>query len=259
VFTLRFKLFTITVLALALPMLACGGSQPQTVQQVVVVVTATPAPSNPSAAQPNNPPPAEQAASSPTQAPPQPVDTATPLPVPTVVDTSILFVDDFEEGIKPDWQIKGDNFSSTNGSLSSEGLLEAYVGGSGWSNYVVEIKGLQVKKAYGGRVIVRRQDNDNYMAFRCIYDDSSSCTDYRWVKVVNGEEKDIPQATFYYKGRDANSAIMVEVVGNGYKTIVNGEQVSKFFDDTFKNGGMGFFFKQSTAIKIDSVTVNALP
>jgi len=256
---LRFKLFSLTVLALTLPMLACGGGATPAAapQQVIVVVTATAAPSNPAAAQPNNPPPAEQAASSPTQAPPQPVDIATPLPPPA--DTSILFADDFEEGIKADWQIKGDNFSSTNGSLSSEGLLEAYVGDSRWVNYAVEIKGLQVKKAYGGRVIVRRQDNDNYMAFRCIYDDSSSCTDYRWVKVVNGEEKDIPEATFYYKNRDANSAITIEVVGNGYKTIVNGEQVSKFFDDTFKNGGMGLFFKQSTAIKIDSITVNPLP
>jgi hypothetical protein len=244
--SLRFKLFSMTVLALALPMLACGGSQPQTVQQVVVVVTATPVPAN------GNPPPADQQNNS---QPEQPVDTATPLTPPTA-DTSILFIDDFEEGIKPDWQIKGDNFSSTNGSLSFEGLLEANVGDSHWINYTVEINGMQVKEAHGGRVIVRRQDNDNYMAFRCIYDDSSSCVEYRWVKVVNGEEKDIPQATFYYKSRD--TTITIEITGNGYKTIVNGEQVSKFFDDTFKNGGIGLFFKKNI-VKIDSITVTALP
>ena len=199
----------------------------------------------------NTPPPTETPGPTETPAPPTETPTLTPVP-PTATPTPDprLFFDDFETGISSEWEISGENFVSSNGQFISNGFLEAYVGDNNWTNYSIEIKNFYVDEAHGGRVLVHRQNRENYLALRCTYRDSSGCTKLNWVKVIDGQEKVIPGTFFNIK---RGGTIKIEIVGHNYNTISNGEQVIRFVDDTFTSGGIGLVYKH--VFRADSIEV----
>ncbi len=116
--------------------------------------TATPRPSDTTV--PNTPTPVPLT-NTPTAIPP----TTTPTPDPR------LFWDDFETGIRPEWQMSGNNYSMVNGQLSSLGWFTAYIGDTSWANYAVEFDlPYLIWSGFDFRILVRRQSDADYMSFQ---------------------------------------------------------------------------------------------
>lgn len=182
----------------------------------------------------------------PTSAPP----TSTPNP-------AILFEDDFTTGIKPEWNMKGSSFTTVDGTLSSQGLLEGYIGDASWVNYAVEFDLLSAYSSpYGLKIQIRRKDSSNYMSWEFFQGNDVDCG-FVWTKTISGKETQIVNTQ---RGSSCGRQFRLEVSGNTYRTIVDGKQLISITDDTFTNGGVGLTSNgNDLRLTLDNFKVTKLP
>lgn len=206
---------------------------------------------------------------------PKPSDTtvpSTPTPVPptntptTVPSTSTptpdprLFWDDFETGIRPEWQMSGNNYSMVNGQLSSLGWFTAYIGDTTWGNYAVEFDLLYlIWSRYDFRILVRRQSDTDYMGWQL--NTINGCT-FRWVIVQRGQEKVIVNSETSIGGwEECRGHYRIEVSGNTYRTYKDGQMKLVFTNNELSSGNVGVVStgKGETNFKLDNFVVRRLP
>ena len=179
----------------------------------------------------------------PTQTPAIIVATATPLPTP---EPNVLFFDNFDTGVQPDWQAVSGRFLVVNGELTpaeapANGNRKIHaaslVGDPSWSNYIIEADahGLQESDYCRVYILVRAQDWDNLIAFKV----SGNCA--QWCVQENGEWKDIP-GTETQESRK-NTRIKVVIEGNKYTAYLNGTQKASFIGDIFLQGRVGIYIR----------------
>ena len=197
---------------------------------------------------------------------PFPKDTNTPTtiptstPIPTQTPDPRLFWDDFETGYKPEWNFLGNSYSITNGKLIANGPIEGYIGDKSWANYIL----LMNEFGYSGEIqlLIRVQDRDNHMILECKTEGSDWGKNHcNWYTVKGGKAIEIPGAHFINgggnEGPSGGNPFRIEVEGNVYRTIINGEQEINFVNDSFQNGGIGL--RSTGTLEIGSVEVRAIP
>ncbi len=167
-------------------------------------------------------------------------------PMPSGQPGNILFADDFEKGIKPDWGMTGSGFASVNGRLTLEkgNFSSAILGDARWVNYIVKFTGPQDS----WQIAVHIQDNNNYMLLAC---QSGYC---KWSKVVNGVQQEIPRGSF---GVNNGADLDLKIEGNVYSLSERGNQVFYFADETFANGGLQL--SSNSPFYLGAFEVTALP
>jgi hypothetical protein len=197
---------------------------------------------------PTNPPPTPapsatatlKATPSPTASPlPTSTPTVTPLPTPS----NRMFFDDFETGIQPTWNMRG-NYGLVNGDLVVAGEhVEGSVGNKTWSDYEIT---LDIASVDNFELAIRIQDADNYIRFRWWYDNGAY---FNWAKVVGGKEMQIPASgvkAWACCTYPSNRNVRIEIRGSNYRVFINGDQQLSFIDPTFADGGIGFKSKGIT-------------
>lgn len=197
-----------------------------------------------------------------TPAPPTPTPTATLVPpTPTPTPDPRLFWDDFETGIRPDWNFLGNSYSVTNGKLVANGPIEGFIGDNSWKNYILLLN--EFTYSGGIQYLIRVQDRDNYMMLDCKGVGSDWGNNHcHWYTVTDGEAVEIPGTHFVNAGcggcgPGGGNPFRLEVEGNIYRTFISGEQILYFVDDTFQSGGIGL--RSIGELAVGSVEVNAIP
>lgn len=174
-----------------------------------------------------------------------PTSTFTPVPpTATITPDPRLFWDDFEEGIKPEWNFQGDGAHSINGQLIVDGYAETNLGGNGWDNYAITLYKLMWDRN-DVRVRIREKDRDNYLLI--LFSNCKTCAGaYEYFEcfiVKNGQENPIPQTKVDVR---YSKDFRIEVEGNKYRIFANGERLIFFVDDTYTTGGVNLHFVQSS-------------
>ena len=153
--------------------------------------------------------------------------------------------------------MEGTNFTTVDGTLSSVGVLEGYVGDTNWTNYSVEFDLLDLGGSFsdtGLRVQLRRQDNSNYMVWK--FNNNWRCT-FTWSKIVEGKETPIANTK---KDSPCKGRFKFEVSGNTYRMLVDGKQLLTFTDNTFGVGGAGLVSDRGDMkLILDNFRVIAVP
>jgi hypothetical protein len=191
--------------------------------------------------------------------------TASTEPNVTATPITLLFRDDFEGGIKPEWGMVGDRFASVNGKLIASGFLEGSIGDSSWTNYRVSIiRGEYHFYVPSLNILLRVQDKENYMKLLCeSRGDGNGHYECDFLKVVNGEEMKILGSPFdpFPNDRFGTQTFHVEVEGDVYRVIFEGDSVFRFTDSTFSNGGVIFQLQEGRKgeLAIDASEITSLP
>jgi len=214
---------------------------------------------------PTQPPPQLQPADTPI--PPQPVDTPTPIPSPTP-DQSILFEDNFEYGIKPDWKpvygewkMVDDRFEPT--KLIDQGKGEGnstsvLVGNPNWNNYKVEFDAgnlnVGMYRLSSISINIRVQNPETYMMF---YTDGQNAT---CGKKINGSDQEISKKKVGL-GFEGPHHLSVSAKNSTYEFWINSTKICIVNDTTFSSGQVGLTAYNMTISKpwIDNFKVKALP
>lgn len=187
--------------------------------------------------------------------------TATSIPTTPTPNPSILFEDDFTAAIKPEWNMKGANFTVVDGTLSSQGSLEGYLGDVNWVNYIVEFDLLEIgasSQDNGFKLQINKQDNSNYMTWHLMYFPGYGGCRFLWTRTVRGEETVIVNT----ERRDikCRGHFKIESNRNTYNTIHDGAKLLSFTDNTFANGGISLISNSSDMIlRIDNFQVSKFP
>ncbi len=162
---------------------------------------------------------------------------ATPLPpTSTLADPQALFRDDFETGIKPEWDRAEANAAVVNEQLVAEGILKTYLGNNEWTDYKVSFELGDKTNLANLTLFVRVQDQHNFLKMQCLPSEEGSTADLNcgWFKVIGEEELKIPGADFVMP---QVGPVAVEIKGNSYQVVDHG---LTFLDDSVSSGGINF-------------------
>ncbi len=165
-----------------------------------------------------------------------------------------LYREDFntlKDGMNPAWKVKittGGAMSTKDGTLVVTGTALAQIGDTGWQDYRITFTSI-TGSGYGFVAFFRTQtDTTNSMAMSCQDRPASSgngnalhCELFR---IVNNVQTRIESA-YPADVCPSNCNIMIEAIGNTYRFVFNGVEQFKISDDTFKNGGVGFYVKSA--------------
>jgi hypothetical protein len=161
-------------------------------------------------------------------------ESAEPTPTPTPAPDPYLFRDDFENGVSADWGAIGEGFFAVNGRLTvnSQGFFESRLfGDESWTNYRVRLSGFD-RDGHGEFAIrLRVQDAGNYIAFKCSSWNHTKCN---WVRVVDGQEEEIPGTS---SGSREPDTFDILVTGDTF-AYDTGRAQAQFTDPSFPNGGV---------------------
>ncbi len=184
-----------------------------------------------------------------------PADTATPAPTPT--PSNRLFYDNFVDGVKPEWHWSGADVRTVNDDLVIKGAAETALDLGSLTDFSIELGMLR----WGGpvRIHIREQDRDNYMMLVA----STACQiatcwpTLGWFVVRDGKETPIPSTEL---GVGQPDKLRIEVQGNVYRTIVNGEPKLRFTDQNFKQGGVNLQIVDSGGqVTMRSFEIRSMP
>jgi serine/threonine protein kinase len=188
-----------------------------------------------------------------------PTNAPTPLPV--------LFSDDFDEGLKSDWQVDYGKWRMVNGSLAVtdyvDGSARIFVGSPSWRNYAVDLEaggfGNTLFEPNSFAVLVRVQDGDNAVGFLV---DSSGVTCFvRRDGVETSILTSPPDSSFSLGVHQMH----IEIRDNVFELQVGGKSICSFEDDTFTTGKVGLWTSLSEynggtpRFSVDNFTVTSLP
>jgi len=155
-------------------------------------------------------------------------------------------------GLDPAWKVKinpGGVLSTQNGALVVTGTVIAQVGDSSWQNYRITFNSID-GSGYAFVAFFRiQQDTSNSMAMSCqnLADSTGSDTSLHcdWFRVVNNVQQKI-EGTYPAMVCTNTCDIIIEAKDNNYSFVFNGVEQFKFSDDTYKNGGAGFYVSSKT-------------
>ncbi len=173
----------------------------------------------------------------------------TALPQPT-----ILFEDNFNQGLSNGWSIASGNPLFINGELTSDQNTWLIVGDNSWTDYMVQFSAQTAKcwyydnwNAFG----VRAQDTGNMIAFKW-----ASCESELDI-VKNGNWLTVPNS-HVSKGDYGNVPITITITvqGGQFTFDINGERVSSLFNSDFSLGGIALRVGAQT--QIDNFKVTAI-
>jgi len=188
---------------------------------------------------------------------PEPTSTSTNTPEPTVTLTPIpiLFADDFNSGISPQWQVVSGNPIVVNGALSATENTWLVVGNSSWKNYSIEFDGdcseVDLWWRNGCNVGTRLQDLNNMIYF------SWTDKEFLWIIIKNGKKTEISGS--YFKTWQWSPPYKVKVIvnGNQYASFINGAQTSSFIYGSFPQGKIGIYIDKDSTV--DNFKIISLP
>lgn len=203
--------------------------------QEVIVVTATPPPTTPTSTQPPLPSP------TPT------LQLTEPFVPPA---NGILFQDNFEGGLRPEWEVVSGRPAVSNGKLtSSVNRTWLVVGDPRWRNYIVEFDAEKVhEEAYVG---VHVQDLNNMVAANI----RGNTLDFWYV---------VSDDNWYGMGIEIRVSLVskpaivrITVRDNTYTAEIGGGKVGEIWDQTFSNGRVAI--NLTTYVIIDNFKIIWLP
>lgn len=201
--------------------------------QELIVVTATPPPTIPTSTQPLLPSPTPSL---------QPTEAFIPPP------DGILFFDDFNSGLKSEWEVMSGKPVISNGGLSATEDTWLIVGDPRWQNYIVEFDGVRNQaEMYLG---VHVHDLGNMAAFQWHFDHSG------WYLVEDGDWASVEDTKVFRLGGKTGPA-KITVENNQYSATVFGRDVGSFWEATFSMGRVAINLDEW--IVIDNFKITWLP
>jgi hypothetical protein len=190
---------------------------------------------------------------------PPPLPSAPPAPTtPSPASTSaasILFRDDFETNIKPEWVIQADNKSVVNGQLALDGASKISLnpGKTDWTDYTVSFATTAQTNLTDLSLWVRVQDEQNYLKMECARQtEDSAQLDCRWLRMAAGQLIPVPATNF---ALPQVGQIAVEIKGDVYR-IIGPELTFTDLDQTVKFGGVTLE-AQATPLTLDYFEVTS--
>ncbi len=211
----------------------------------------------------SRPTPTQIASGGSTSTPSRSVATSTPM-VTSLPHPDTLFVDDFNQGLKPDWEIGYGEWRMVNKRLKVisfvGGEAQIFVGDPGWENYAVDLDaGTFAHDWLVGNdnsvvVYVRLQDRSNSMWFQ-IASYLAAC----------GIKKDGEDTTIHLLEEEIGTGdrhLRIEARDNKYEFLINGQRICFLEDDTYSRGSVGLWARQGeedNEVWIDNFRVTYLP
>ena len=234
-----------------------GTAQPEVTSSIVMPPTYTPYPTY-TALPTDTPSPPATATSYPTYTP-YPTYTT----IPASPTSAALFADDFDTGIKPDWQkVSGDwrfmNSMLTTLSRDDESSL-VLVGDPSWTDYSIDLVIDADSGAYLESyvdVIAHAQDASNYVFYR-VHSSGISKSRLGWWIMKNGETTRLTYDNILANDLRAR----VEVRGDIYTAYLDDEKMSSIQEPSFGAGRVGIRLHcfGERCCNIDDFQVRALP
>jgi hypothetical protein len=155
-------------------------------------------------------------------------------------------------GLDPAWKVKinpGGSMSTKEGALVVTGTVIAQVGDPSWQNYRITFTAMD-SSGFAFIAFFRiQQDTSNSMAMSCqsqaTSDGSGTNLHCYWLRMVNGAQQKI-EGTYPDVVCSNVCNIMIEAIDNNYRFVFNDVEQFKFSDNTYKNGGAGFYINSPT-------------
>jgi hypothetical protein len=236
--------------------------EPQLITQIVVV-SATPEPPTSSPKTPESTPgftetPIDIVAIPPTL----PVDTPTvkPTDIPTLAPTPaptispVLFKDDFDEGLLPEWNVLLGESLYVNGKLTTDSDLIMFTGDETWTDYSVTFEGHcsygESVNGSGCYIGVRVLDTNNFIGYLFWRYEGV------WFTVVDGIVEKVTGSSYrsvYYNPNHYR----ITVEGNVFSVYINGNLKGTVINTDYPSGGIGI--KLRTKTSIDNLVITRLP
>lgn len=168
-----------------------------------------------------------------------PADAITPTPLPTLV-----FGDDFDQGIKPEWSIMSGEFLSVDERLTAVRYeynnfagtpgysARISIGTPDWTNYNISLDVGDIKQDFGGSSYIvirpRYQDENNHPFFK-VSRSNASC----------GLRKDGKDSYLPELRQDLSKAkVKILTSENKYELYLDNKRVCSYRDNTFGLGGV---------------------
>jgi len=169
---------------------------------------------------------------------------ATPPPV-----SPVLFTDNFDAGLSPDWQVRSGTPVVVNDRLTASEPTWLIVGTPSWSDYVVDLWG-DASHCWASEnenvVAVRVVDFENFIAFRW-----ADC-ETAWFEVRDGTWSEIPNSRSGGAGYEmVHLRILVE--GSKFSAYTGDERLSSFFSNAFPAGMVALRLEAKT--QVDDFTI----
>lgn len=181
------------------------------------------------------------------------VVTATPLPdtplppPPTARPASLLFEDDFNQGLSPAWERGYGQPFIVNDMLSADQETWLSIGDPSWRDYRIEFEAdASSCWMYGGRegnvIAPRFVDADNMIAFMW-----ADCECY-WYIVRDGVWKQVPGQEPRLGVGGGVVRLTITARGDQFIVHVNGQRLTSLNDDSFQVGRVGLRLARNTLI-----------
>ena len=172
---------------------------------------------------------------------------------------AIAITDDFRSGLDS-WESRSNltkSWSFDANGFVQPGPLAILAPTEDMTDYSFEFLGEVQRRAMGAAF--RARDLDNYYAVKFVYDDANAMPAFRLLRyaVINGKqgpavEKRLPSTI----RADMLNHFRVEVRGNDYTILAQGEVVDFFSDSRLKSGGVGFFCGRGETARLRWVEVS---
>jgi hypothetical protein len=181
--------------------------------------------------------------------------TNTPVRATAAETEGILFQDDFNLGLKSEWQPVVGEWRMANGKLTGKGerFDWAYIvaGDPTWSNYAVELDTDHSSDSWQAiAVLVRVQDLGNLVTYILEIDGTGT----GWYVTRDGERDRMTRES---SPDGTKHQVRVEARGNLYVAYVDGQKASSASDPTFSSGriGVGIRCRSDTCNTVDNIKV----
>jgi outer membrane murein-binding lipoprotein Lpp len=179
--------------------------------------------------------------------------------VPAQTSGTVLFFDNFDNGLSSSWSLASGNWETQAGDLHLRdgGTGYAYVrGGEAWTNYTVEAD-MRLPTQYWMELVVRATDDLNKVVLGI---DQNNMV---FVTYVDGRPTDV-ESTRVFPGGPSECHVLVSAVGSEFKCYVNGTLRTHLEDSRFPVGTAGVAVHgagggASTSFRFDNFKVTAMP
>jgi hypothetical protein len=155
-------------------------------------------------------------------------------------------------GLDPAWKVKinpGGSMSTKDGTLVVTGTILAQVGDPSWQDYRITFNSISGSGYSFVAFFHVQSDTSNSMAMSCQSKAASasigSALHCEWFRIVNQAQTKI-SGDFPAEVCASICTIMIEAIGNNYRFVFNDVEQFKFSDDTYTNGGVGFYVSSTT-------------
>lgn len=179
--------------------------------------------------------------------------TGLPLAATQTAEPSLLFNDDFDEGLSELWEVLSGNPIVANKVLTADQATWLSIGDETWADYSVEFTAdsstCTLTPTNSNLIAVRVNDLGNAIMFGW-----TNCFT-AWYVVEGGDYGEVP-GTRASSGVSDMVKVRLIVKGDLMTATVGGVDVSSFFNTRFETGGVSLRLKASSSV--DSFSVRAI-